>query len=82
MEAATLAGLAGTATGPSGRFAASPQSRRPAKRPGPVNFAEEAPGVDAQVPSAMPYAQRLRREGIIASSSCVHLSAMPCTFAA
>ena len=68
MEAATLAGLTGNATGPPGRFAASPQSRMPGNQPGPVSTVEGPAGVDAQVPSAMPYAQRLRREGAVVSS--------------
>ena len=73
MEAATLAGLAGNATGPPSRFAASPQSRMPASHPGPVSAVEGAAGVDAQVPSAMPYAQRLRREGAAISSMSASL---------
>ena len=63
MEAATLAGLAHQAAGPPGRLAVPAPAHRPAQQLGLLSPLDDTAAAHSDIPPALPYAQRLRREG-------------------
>ena len=63
MEAATLASLAHNAAGPPGRFAVPAPAHWPAQQLGLVSPLEDVAVAHSDIPPALPYTQRLRREG-------------------